>query len=99
MWFWKEVDVEFRHIWGMTEMNPVGTVSHFVQTQRDLLKTPEQRAENLRTQGLPFYIVDWAIADTDNLNKEIPHDGVQSGELLVKGPGVTASYWRGVGAD
>lgn len=99
MWFWKEVDVEFRHLWGMTEMNPVGTVSHFVQTQRDLLKTPEQRAENLRTQGLPFFCVDWEIANPDDLNKKIPHDGVQSGELLVKGPAVTSSYWKGVGAD
>ena len=38
-------------------------------------------------------------ADPDNLADVLPHDGKASGELLVKGPAVTTSYWGGAGAD
>ena len=61
MWFLAELGVEFRHLWGMTEMNPVGSVAHFVQTQEDLKKTKEERAEKLRNQGMPFYCVEWMM--------------------------------------
>lgn len=99
MWFYNEMGVEFRHIWGMTETNPMGCTSHFVQTRRDLNKSPEERASNLKAQGIPFNAIEWAIADPDHLETRLPHDGETSGELLCKGPAVTVSYWKGVGAD
>jgi len=99
MWFLKELKVEFRHLWGMTEMNPLGSCSSFLQTQRDHQKTDEQRAENLRYQGMPTPSVEWYIADPDDLEQIQPHDGEHSGELLVKGPWVTTGYWGGVGKD
>merc|ERR1711972_343218 len=53
----------------------------------------------LKSQGIPFNTTEWDIADPDNLEKRLPHDGKTSGELLCKGPCVTASYWKGAGAD
>lgn len=99
MWFQREVGVEFRHLWGMTEMNPVGSVSHFFQCHRDLSRTADERADNLNYQGLPFFSVEWCVADSDNFDKRLPCDGESTGELLVRGPCVTNSYWKGAGKD
>merc|ERR1719181_156031 len=99
MWFLKELDVEFRHLWGMTELNPLGTCSTFRQAQRDNHKTDEQRAENLRCQGTCVPSIEWFIADPDNMEDIKPEDGQASGELLVKGPWVTTRYWGGAGKD
>jgi len=104
-WYLKELGVEFRQIWGMTETNPLGTVSHFVQTQRDLKKSPAERLANLDMQGIPAPTVQVRIADSDALEeatpriKRVPADGKSAGELICRGPHVTTSYWKGAGAD
>eukprot|EP00746_Dinoflagellata_sp_MGD_P025145 gnl/MRDRNA2_/MRDRNA2_15908_c0_seq1.p1 gnl/MRDRNA2_/MRDRNA2_15908_c0~~gnl/MRDRNA2_/MRDRNA2_15908_c0_seq1.p1 ORF type:complete len:355 (+),score=70.39 gnl/MRDRNA2_/MRDRNA2_15908_c0_seq1:69-1067(+) len=99
MWFHKEIGAEFRHVWGMTEMNPMGSCSSFIQTQEDNAKTAAERAEKLKYQGMPFFCVEWCITDPEDFEKTLPHDGETTGELLVKGPAVTAHYWKGVGKD
>lgn len=104
-WFLRETGVEFRQVWGMTETNPIGTMSHFVQTQRDLKKTPAERLAKLDFQGTPAVTVQIAIADSDKLEetqpslKHVAHDGESPGELICRGPHVTVGYWKGAGAD
>merc|ERR1719215_30736 len=68
-WFLNELGVEFRHLWGMTETNPIGTVSHFVQTAKDLKKSPKERLAKLDFQGMPALTVTVEIADSDKLEE------------------------------
>merc|ERR1719245_458839 len=104
-WFLNELGVEFRHIWGMSETNPLGTVSHFMQTQMDLKKSPAERLVKLDFQGMPAFTTLIEIADSDKLEESppklvpVPHDGMSSGELICKGPHVTIGYWKGAGKD
>jgi fatty-acyl-CoA synthase len=77
------------HAWGMTEMSPIGTVSRLVA---DLIDAPpaEQRSARLK-QGRFTPIVAWKILDEGG--GEIPRDGMTPGDLWVRGPAVTASYY------
>merc|ERR1711957_191630 len=90
---------------GMTETNPIGTVSHFVQTAADLKKSPKERLAKLDCQGMPALTTIIEIAGSDELEESpprlvpVPHDGSSSGELICKGPHVTVSYWKGAGKD
>lgn len=99
LWFKDKLGVTFRHIWGMTETNPLGTVSIPVATQADLSKSIEEQANNLKSQGVPYFTVQTRLVDPDDFSKDIPKDGQSTGELLVKGPTVTCSYWKGMGKD
>jgi fatty-acyl-CoA synthase len=48
-------------------------------------------------QGRAVYGVDMKIVGEDG--QELPRDGQQSGELLVRGPWIIASYFKGEGGD
>jgi acyl-CoA synthetase (AMP-forming)/AMP-acid ligase II len=37
----------------------------------------------------------WRAASDDTWRGRLPEDGVAQGELLVKGPWITAGYWKG----
>jgi fatty-acyl-CoA synthase len=75
------------HGWGMTEMSPVGSLSH------PKPKYPrEQQLDIKAKQGFPLYGVDMKIVDPDG--KEQPHDGVSRGELLVRGPWIISAYYN-----
>jgi fatty-acyl-CoA synthase len=85
------------HAWGMTEMSPIGTVS---QTKAELAgATPERRREERLKQGTFTPLVAWKLIG-DN-GEDVPSDGVSRGQLWVRGPAVTGSYYRsgGAGAD
>ena len=99
MWYLNEMDVRFRHIWGMTEMGPLGTLSSFVQRQRDVHLSPEERAQNLISQGINVPTVEMKIVDSEDMSVRLPNDGETAGELLVQGPSCTVSYWKGAGPD
>jgi len=34
------------------------------------------------------------LANPDDLSKEVPQDGISSGELLIRGPTVTGRYFK-----
>ena len=78
------------HAWGMTEMSPIGTTSRPV-AQLDALP-PATRREKLLTQGRFSPIVAWRLLGDDGA--EVPHDGATPGDLWVRGPAVTGSYFR-----
>jgi fatty-acyl-CoA synthase len=78
------------HAWGMTEMSPLGTVSHLKSYQRDL---PEAERFKIRAkQGMPVPGVE--IRAIDESGKEVQWDGKAFGELQVKGPWVISSYYN-----
>ncbi len=78
------------HAWGMTETSPVGTVSRLKSTAAGW--DHERQLELLLTQGLPVPGVEVKIVDAADI--ELPWDGVQAGELLVRGPWIARAYYN-----
>ena len=71
--------VMMEHAWGMTETSSIGTT------------IPKHMAlEKLGSCGLPVVHVETKIVDEDG--NDLPPESV--GELLIRGPTVTAGYWQ-----
>jgi len=75
--------------WGMTEMSPVGAVGHPPADARP--GTTDEMDWRAKT-GRIVPGVECRIVDDDG--SELPWDGASVGEIEVRGPWVTASYWR-----
>jgi len=88
-------NVQVIHGWGMTEMSPLGTTGGLLARHRAL--PVEQQRAILQKQGHAIYGVDMKIVDDGGA--ELPWDGRTSGHLMVKGPWIIASYFRGEGGD
>ncbi|MEO8310233.1 MAG: 3-(methylthio)propionyl-CoA ligase [Caldimonas sp.] len=93
--FQERYDVQVLHAWGMTEMSPVGTVAVLKGSQVDL-DAPTRFAVQAK-QGRAVYGVDMKIVGEDG--KELPWDGKQSGELMVRGPWVIDQYFKSEGGN
>jgi len=93
--FRKQYGVEVVHAWGMTEMSPLGTAGT-LQAHHLRLSDDDQQA-TLEKQGHAIFGVDMKIVD--DAGKELPWDGKTYGNLLVKGPWVIESYFKGEGGD
>ena len=93
--FQQRYDVEVLHAWGMTEMSPVGTVCTLKPKHQRL--DAEQRMAVQAKQGRAVFGVDMKIVGEDG--DELPHDGKASGELMVRGPWIIASYFKGEGGS
>jgi acyl-CoA synthetase (AMP-forming)/AMP-acid ligase II len=85
-----DLGVEVIHAWGMTETSPFATSNH---AKAKHLALPEADQRKLRTkQGRPGFGVELKIVDGEG--RELPRDGVAFGDLLVRGPWVTAAYFK-----
>ena len=74
--------------WGMTETSPLATVA------RPAPGTPDDQKWALRsTQGRPVCGVEARIVD--DRGEPLPDDGKAVGEVEVRGPWITGSYYRG----
>jgi fatty-acyl-CoA synthase len=78
------------HAWGMTEMSPIGTAAALHSELVDA--TPEERRAQLLKQGRFSPLVAWKVLDDEG--KPVPRDGKTAGALWVRGPAVTAAYFR-----
>jgi 3-(methylthio)propionyl---CoA ligase len=87
--------VEVLHAWGMTEMSPLGTVCTLKNAQMAL--PAEDRLKVRLKQGRAVFGVDMKIVD--EAGEELPWDGKAYGDLLVRGPWIIASYFKGEGGD
>lgn len=85
----KKFGVTMTHAWGMTEMTPLGTVTHLKSYMRDW--SEDQRYEIRARVGYPSVGVDARIVD--DAGRELPWDGTSMGELQVRGPWVARSYY------
>jgi fatty-acyl-CoA synthase len=88
--FKEEFGVQCQHAWGMTEMSPLGTFGTLKGKQ--LALPPEEQFAILCKQGRAIYGVDMKIVDGDG--KPLPHDGKAFGDLMVRGPWITTSYFK-----
>jgi fatty-acyl-CoA synthase len=90
--FDEQLGVQLRHAWGMTEMSPLGTVAQVPPGV-----TPEEEWAYRVTQGRFPATVEPRLIGPDGA--EMPWDGESAGELEVRGPWITASYYGGSGAE
>ncbi len=88
-------DVHVLHAWGMTEMSPLGTVASF--KGKHVTQSQAERYGVMAKQGHAIYGVDLRIVDPEG--NDLPWDGKASGELLVRGPWIVQSYFKGEGGD
>ena len=93
--FREDYSVTVVHAWGMTEMSPLGTVNTLKMHQQAL--PAEQQLGIMAKQGRAVFGVEMKIVDPDG--HELPWDGQHSGDLLVKGPWIISSYFKGDGGD
>ena len=87
--------VSVLHAWGMTEMSPLGTLCTL--KNKHLSLPADEQLKILCTQGRPVFGVSMKIVDDEG--RELPHDGKAQGELLVSGPWIVRSYFKGEGGD
>lgn len=87
-------NVEVRHAWGMTETSPLGTYNTF-KPGMEALSEAEKDAIRVK-QGRPIFGIDMCITDEDG--NELPWDGKSTGSLKVRGPWVSASYFKQEGS-
>ncbi len=91
--FERDYEVEVYHLWGMTEMSPLGTIGAPIAGMENY--SWEQKIETKLKQGRPPYGVEMKISDDEG--KDLPRDGKTFGHLLVRGPAVSSSYFKGEG--
>ena len=85
-----EFGVEIVTGWGMTEISPVGMATHPRASMRDW--TDEALLPVRTSQGTPLPFLEVRIVD--DAGQRCAHDGTTPGELEVRGPWVTAGYFR-----
>ncbi len=92
-------NVHVLHAWGMTEMSPIGTVASFKGKHRALSgkEGQQERYAVMAKQGRAVYGVDMKIVGEDG--NDLPWDSKASGEMLVRGPWIASSYFKGEGGD
>ncbi|WP_313803204.1 long-chain fatty acid--CoA ligase [Sphingobium sp.] len=82
--------VEVQHVWGMTELSPVGT-SGRPTPEVQALSHDEQIPYRL-AQGRSMIGVDLRIVDEQG--KELPRDGKSVGAIQIRGHSVVGRYYR-----
>jgi fatty-acyl-CoA synthase len=83
------------HAWGMTELNPIGTVA---RTRRIHAQADKATRYGVRaTQGYACPFVEVRHVSDDG--QVLPWDGQTMGELEVRGPWVASSYFSDEGKD
>jgi len=91
-WYWDNLGVEMIQGWGMTETNPLATLSRKVAKRSHLKSTEDQQFENIGKAGLLMPGLEVEVVD-ENWQPQ-PHDGEAVGELLIRGPWVCSQYYN-----
>ncbi|MEE8146795.1 MAG: long-chain-fatty-acid--CoA ligase [Longimicrobiales bacterium] len=89
--FERDFGIQVLHGWGMTEMNPIGTIHTLTAHERDSL-TPDDQYTALTIQGKPIFGVEIKVVGEDG--EDLPNDGESCGELMVRGPWICERYFK-----
>ncbi len=91
-WYADELGIEMVQGWGMTETNPLGTLSRKIAKRSHLSLSEEEQFENTGKAGLLMPGLEMEIVD-ENWDP-VPHDGESVGELLIRGPWICSEYYN-----
>ncbi len=91
-WYWQEHGIEMIQGWGMTETNPLGTLSRKVAKRSHLTLSEDQQFDNIAKAGLASPGLEIEIFDENW--QALPHDGESVGELLIRGPWICSEYYN-----
>ena len=91
-WYAEELNIEMVQGWGMTETNPLGTLSRKIAKRSHLSLTEDQQFDNIAKAGLVMPGLEIEIFD-EQWNP-LPHDGEAVGELLIRGPWICSEYYN-----
>ena len=83
-------DVRVVHAWGMTEVNPTGTMCRLANYMKSWSR--EQQLDIRQKQGKAIYGVQLKIVDDEG--NELPRDGETMGRLMIRGPWVMRRYYK-----
>ncbi len=93
--FQNDYGVQVLHAWGMTEMSPVGTVGRLLPKHAGL--SDKEKIDIQIKQGRGIFGVEMKIVDDEG--RELPRDGEAFGNLMVRGPWIASSYFKGEGGE
>jgi len=85
------VGAEIIHAYGATETTPLVTINRLKPWLEDKLNE-EEKWELKKKQG--FCVVGLDIKVVDTQDNELPNDGKTAGEILIRGPWITESYYN-----
>jgi fatty-acyl-CoA synthase len=88
-WFRKR-GIHVNHLWGMTEMTPVGTVGAPPANWDEM--SDDEQVDYMSRPGRSMFGVELRIVDAEG--KVLPRDGVSSGKLQTRGPAVVKRYFK-----
>lgn len=91
-WYWDTLGVEMIQGWGMTETNPLGTLSRKCAKYTQQTMSEDQQFENIAKAGLTMPGLEIEIFDEEW--NPVPHDGESVGELCIRGPWIAAEYYN-----
>ena len=89
--FWNEAGAEIIHSYGSTEAMAITTLNFFKSWLEKEL-TEEELWDLKKKQGTISSGLDVKIVDEEG--NQLPHDGKSSGEILLRGPWITRSYYN-----
>ncbi len=87
--------IHLLHAWGMTETSPLASLTRLKASMETLPEDEQLRV--LAKQGRIVPTVECRIVDLAT-GQELPWDGVAFGELQVRGPYITGTYYHDPGA-
>jgi acyl-CoA synthetase (AMP-forming)/AMP-acid ligase II len=93
--FERRYGVTCTHLWGMTELSPLGTVNDLCAIGAAL--PPEQQLDLKCKQGRAPFGVEMTIKD--DAGNVLSRDGKTFGHLMVKGPWVIERYFKDDGGN
>ena len=88
-WF-TDRGIRLNHLWGMTEMSPVGTVGAPPANWESMNK--EERFAYMTRPGRSVFGVELRVIDDEG--NVMPRDGKSSGRLQTRGPAVVQRYFK-----
>jgi fatty-acyl-CoA synthase len=79
------------HAYGATETTPLATFNSLKPSLSGLSTSEKWKLK--KKQGLPFVGLDLKIVNVSD-GSDVPNDGETTGEILIKGPWITSSYYN-----
>lgn len=94
--FWDMTGAEIIHAYGATETTPMVTTNRILPWLENELNE-DQKWELKKKQGLPVVGLDIKLIDASG--NKVPCDGKTPGEILIRGPWITAKYHDAPGSE